>query len=114
MPRWTGTTPARTAARSPAARFPELVPVLEELRRDQRLVDDSLRRLRTLVDALGQGADPLAVRTELDSLAALMETHFRYKEKKIVSALDALDVPAWEGSVPDFLRTDDPDPDGSS
>lgn len=91
-----------------AARFPELRPVLEELRRDHRVVEDSLRRLRGLLDGAGRGADPVAVRTELDGLAALMETHFVYEEKRIVSALNALARPQWDRAVPEFLRTDAP------
>lgn len=50
------------------------------------------------------------MRSELDSLAALMETHFVYEEKRIVSALNALNAlnaPGWDRSRPDFLRTDD-------
>ncbi len=93
------------AFRELAGRFPELGPVLEELRRDHRLVEDSLRRLETLVGALDRETDPVEVRRELDSLAALMETHFVYEEKRIVSALNALDVPGWHGSRPAFLRT---------
>ncbi len=88
-----------------ARRFPELRPVLEELRRDHRLVEDCLRRLQDLAGRLDQAADPVEVRRELDSLAALMETHFVYEEKRIVSALNALDVPGWDRSRPEFLRT---------
>ena len=47
------------------------------------------------------------MRSELDSLAALMETHFVYEEKRIVSALNVLNAPGWNRSGPDFLRTDD-------
>ncbi|MEV0590562.1 hemerythrin domain-containing protein [Nonomuraea cavernae] len=89
-----------------AEQFPELRPVLEELRRDHRLVEDSLRRLEALVDELDRETDPVAVRRELDSLAALMETHFVYEEKRIVSALNALNVPGWDRSPPAFLLTD--------
>lgn len=90
-----------------AARFPELRPVLDELRRDHRLVEDSLRRLEALVGGLDQETDPAVVRSELDSLAALMETHFVYEEKRIVSALNALNVPGWDRSRPGFLLSDD-------
>ncbi len=89
-----------------ARRFPELRPVLEELRRDHRLVEDSLRRLQALAGRLDRATDPAEVRRELDSLAALMETHFVYEEKRIVSALNALDAPDWHRSRPEFLRTD--------
>lgn len=88
-----------------AERFPELRPVLDELRRDHRLVEDSLRRLEALVR--GTDRDPLALRSELDSLAALIETHFVYEEKRIVSALNALDVPDWHRARPGFLVAGD-------
>ncbi|HXA60280.1 MAG TPA: hemerythrin domain-containing protein [Streptosporangiaceae bacterium] len=91
-----------------AEQFPELRSVLDELRRDHRLVEDSLQRLEALLGGLGQELDPVVVRSELDSLAALMETHFVYEEKRIVSALNALNAPGWDRSrLPDFLRTDD-------
>ncbi|MFA7761433.1 hemerythrin domain-containing protein [Streptomyces sp. NPDC048723] len=90
-----------------AEQFPELRPVLEELRRDHRLVDDSLQRLETLVGELDRDSDPTEFRRELDSLAALIETHFVYEEKRIVAALNALDVPSWDRSRPAFLLTDE-------
>ncbi|MEW2354447.1 hemerythrin domain-containing protein [Spirillospora sp. NPDC029432] len=88
-----------------AERFPELRPVLDELRRDHRLVEESLQRLQALLDA--PDTDPAVLRTEVDSLAALMETHFTYEERRIVEALNALDAPAWTRSQPDFLLRDD-------
>ncbi|WP_406859157.1 hemerythrin domain-containing protein [Streptomyces sp. HUAS MG47] len=90
-----------------AEQFPELRPVLEELRRDHQLVDDSLQRLETLVGELAPESDPTAFRRELDSLAALIETHFTYEEKRIVAALNALEVPGWERDRPAFLLTGD-------
>ncbi|MFI0374346.1 hemerythrin domain-containing protein [Actinomadura sp. 1N219] len=86
-----------------AQQFPELLPVLDELRRDHQLVEESLQRLETLLAGLGKESDPLAVRRELDSLAVLMETHFVYEEKRIVTVLNALDMPDWERTHPDFL-----------
>ncbi len=90
-----------------AEEFPELRPVLEELQRDHRLIEDSLRRLEELLDGLDERTDPVAVRGELDGLAALMETHFVYEEKRIVAALNALDVPGWRRSPPGFLLIED-------
>jgi hypothetical protein len=49
------------------------------------------------------------VRAELDGLAALLESHFGYEEKRLVSALNALEAPRWEAAPPDFLLTS-PDP----
>ncbi|MFF5212981.1 hemerythrin domain-containing protein [Streptosporangium sp. NPDC000396] len=90
-----------------ARQHPELRPILEELRRDHRLVEDSLQRLQALVGELDRETDPAEVQRELDSLAALMETHFVYEEKRIVSALNALDAPGWNRSRPEFLRAAD-------
>ncbi|WP_207934716.1 hypothetical protein [Actinomadura sp. KC06] len=59
--------------------------------------------METLLAGLGKESDPIAMRRELDSLAALMETHFVYEERRIVTALNALDMPDWECIHPDFL-----------
>jgi hemerythrin-like domain-containing protein len=88
-----------------AERFPELRPVLEELSRDHRLVAEVLRRLEEL---LGGGLDPERARdarTELDSLAALLETHLTYEERRLAAALNSLRLPDWEASPPGFLLT---------
>jgi len=88
-----------------AERSPELRPVLEELGRDHRLVAEVLRRLEEL---LGGGLDPERARdarTELDSLAALLETHFTYEERRLARALNSLRRPHWEASPPGFLLT---------
>jgi hypothetical protein len=50
--------------------------------------------LTDLIGTLGPTTDPVGVRTELDSLAALLESHFGYEEKKLVAALNALDADA--------------------
>lgn len=90
------------AFRRLAEHLPELRPVLDELRRDHRIVADALRRL----DEAVARADPAELRREVDGVAALMETHFGYEERRIVAALNALDVPEWRRSRPAFLRTD--------
>ncbi|RCG32415.1 hemerythrin domain-containing protein [Sphaerisporangium album] len=93
-----------------AERFPELRPTLELLKQDHRMVEDILRRLQELLDGLGAGggADPAAearrVLGELDGLAAILESHFVYEERRIVDALNALRVPSWDASTPAFLR----------
>ncbi|POM22658.1 Hemerythrin HHE cation binding domain protein [Actinomadura rubteroloni] len=93
-----------------AERHPDLAPVLDKLREDHRLVSDILRRLRELVAGIDpRAADPRQaqrVRGELDGLMAIMESHFAYEERSIVTALNALDVPEWEERPPEFLRTD--------
>jgi hypothetical protein len=68
-----------------AREHPELRPVLDELGRDHRIVSDALAALGESVDA-----DPEVLRREIDSVAALMETHFTYEERKIADVLSAL------------------------
>ncbi|MGR6920075.1 hemerythrin domain-containing protein [[Actinomadura] parvosata] len=91
-----------TAFPALAEQFPQLRPVLEELTRDHRIVSDTLRRLQRLVDGLGDDRTR-DVQAELDGLAALMESHFTYEERKIAAALNALDVPEWSDAPPAFL-----------
>lgn len=76
-----------------AGRHPELGPVVEELMRDHRQVAEILEQITELVRELGARPDPAEVarvRTELDGLAALLENHLNYEEKKLVPILDAL------------------------
>lgn len=87
-----------------AGQFPELRPVLMELSRDHEQIGEILRRLQDLLDGLGteDAVRPRDVRAELDGLAALMESHFTYEERKIVAALNTI---GWDGTTPDFLLT---------
>jgi hemerythrin-like domain-containing protein len=62
-----------------AEQFPELRPVIQQLTEDHELVAQILRRVE-------QTDDP----AELDGLAAILESHFVYEEKKIVAALNSL------------------------
>ncbi|GAA4639615.1 hypothetical protein GCM10023196_101910 [Actinoallomurus vinaceus] len=81
-----------TAFPALAAQFPELVPVLDDLRRDHLLVADILRRLQRLLTTLT--ADNVEnVRRELDGLTAILESHFQWEERRLVNAVDALQVP---------------------
>ena len=69
------------------------------------MVAGILRRLEELLGGLGAEADPdpaeaQRVRAELDGLAALLESHFVYEEKKLVSALNTLSAPNRYGSRP--------------
>jgi hypothetical protein len=64
---------------------PALRPVLAELTRDHEMVAGILRRIEDLA-----AGDASLLRGELDGLAALLESHFRYEEKKLVTALNAL------------------------
>ncbi|MCC8246506.1 hemerythrin domain-containing protein [Saccharothrix luteola] len=68
-----------------AREHPELRPVLDELGRDHRIVSDALAALGELGDA-----EPEVLQRELAGVAALMETHFTYEERKIADVLSAL------------------------
>ncbi|TYC25171.1 hemerythrin domain-containing protein [Micromonospora sp. MP36] len=85
-----------------AEQVPELRPVLAQLSEDHRVVADLLRQ----VDALLAGTDDgPAVRAELDGLAALLESHFTYEERKLVAALDAV----TGGTAEELFGMDVPD-----
>lgn len=93
-----------------AQQFPELRPVIEKLEHDHQLVDGILRKIEDLVGGLGDpaelGEEEVAkVRGELDGLTAIMESHFTFEERRIVTALNELRVSGWTESRPDFLRT---------
>jgi hypothetical protein len=68
-----------------AKQYPELAPVLTELSNDHQLVAAALTRLTAL-----SMMDSETARRELDTVAALLETHFTYEERKLVAALNAL------------------------
>lgn len=85
-----------------AEEFPDLRPVLEELARDHETVTELMHRLQALLDEPPK--DAATVRSELDGLAALLESHFVYEEKRIVSALNSLTRSDWD-TTPAFLQT---------
>jgi len=74
-----------------AKHYPELRPVLTELSHDHRQVAEVLTRLGELSTMAAEVA-----RRELDTLAALLETHLVYEEKKLVAALNSLRPDATE------------------
>lgn len=67
-----------------AREYPELAPVLDELSRDHVLIADAMTRLQTLLKSAGD------VGVELASLAALLETHLVYEERKLVDLLNTI------------------------
>ncbi|MEW1586306.1 hemerythrin domain-containing protein [Micromonospora vinacea] len=72
-----------------AEEAPELRPVIQNLITDHEVVAGILVRVETLLG--DDAAVPVAqVRAELAGLAALLESHFRYEEKRLVTALNAL------------------------
>lgn len=69
---------------------PDLAGTVTKLVQDHGLIASILTQVRELADrALGtQGPDLEAIGRELDGLAAIMESHFRYEERAIGEALD--------------------------
>jgi hemerythrin-like domain-containing protein len=94
-----------------ADEFPELSRVITELRTDHNRLDWIMGSLQKLLDNLPTNPDPataVTVKAELEGLSAIMETHFTYEEKKLISVLNGLDVPEWRTERPAFLlRYDD-------
>jgi hypothetical protein len=70
--------------------FPELVPTIDKLAEDHWLIAGILRRVGDLATRAAGGADPAAVVGELDGLAAIMDSHFAFEERRISTAIDAL------------------------
>jgi hemerythrin-like domain-containing protein len=87
--------------------YPDLAPVIDNLIEDHQLIADILRKVATLAAQADAGAptDPLV--RELDGLAAILDSHFGYEERRIAAALDAVGAPAW---VADVFTVDHPEP----
>ena len=85
-----------------ASEVPELAEVIGQLRRDHDMVTTLIADFQAVL--AGPATSPAAVRRHLDGLAAIIESHFGFEERKIVAALDALREPGWDPE-PDFLRT---------
>lgn len=80
-----------------AAAHPELAPVLASLQQDHSMI----AHLLTGLDEAVRLAAPVAqIRTHLDGLSAVMESHFRYEERQLLLVLETLDL---DQSVHDVL-----------
>ncbi|PRX97671.1 hemerythrin domain-containing protein [Allonocardiopsis opalescens] len=69
---------------------PDLAPVIAQLSRDHSMIDHLLAGLETAVES---GAGTQERLRHLDGVEAVMETHFRYEEKKLISVLNAAALP---------------------
>jgi len=77
-----------------AARHPELRAFLAELERDHQVIADLLTGAGAVAAELRGERTPAGVeplRRELDVIAAVLETHFRGEEKRLVAVLNAID-----------------------
>jgi iron-sulfur cluster repair protein YtfE (RIC family) len=72
---------------------PELRPVIAQLENDHQMVRAILHNLEQLLGGIAaqpDAAEAKRVRGELDGLTAILESHFAFEEKRIVTALNAL------------------------
>ncbi|MFE1770831.1 hemerythrin domain-containing protein [Streptomyces sp. NPDC059008] len=69
---------------------PDLAPTVALLVEDHGLITSILSRVGELADRAAASRGPAleAIGRELDGLAAIMESHFRYEERTISEALD--------------------------
>jgi hemerythrin-like domain-containing protein len=70
-----------------AARDPALRPAIAKLTQDHELIASLIRQLD---QALAEAAPPDVLARQLDGLAAIMESHFRYEERQLLGPLAAL------------------------
>ncbi|WP_031512323.1 hemerythrin domain-containing protein [Streptomyces sp. NRRL F-5123] len=86
----------RTLFPAVADAHPELRPVLRALEQDHTVIAQLLGSLRAAAD---RSAPPAELARHLDGIAAIMESHFRYEERKLLTVLEALDLAAEPGEV---------------
>lgn len=72
-----------------AAAHPDLQETLRKLEEDHSMIAHLLGELQEAVD---RAANPAELERHLEGIAAIMESHFRYKERRLLSALETLDL----------------------
>jgi Hemerythrin HHE cation binding domain len=90
---------------------PDLAPAIRKLTEDHAAIAVILRQVRDLAGrADATPAEDLPrLRRELDGLAAIAESHFRYEERAVSAALDHVGpADRWSRAV--FRPTERPDP----
>ncbi|MEV5016445.1 hemerythrin domain-containing protein [Streptomyces sp. NPDC053780] len=86
----------RTLFPAIAAAHPELRPVLRALEQDHSMIAHLLGGLQAAVD---RTAPPEELDQHLEGIAAIMESHFRYEERQLLTVLDTLELAAAPGEV---------------
>ncbi|MCD0445702.1 hemerythrin domain-containing protein [Glycomyces sp. A-F 0318] len=79
------------------AEHPELKPVIANLMTDHNMLEHLIGNLSAAIDA---DEDAETLHRHLDGIGAIMETHFGYEERQLLTVLDAL---ALEGAPRDLL-----------
>ena len=78
------------------AAHPELRDTIRQLEQDHSMIGHLLGGLQAAVD---QAGTPEALGKHLEGIAAIMESHFRFEERKLLSVLDTLVLDADVGQV---------------
>jgi hemerythrin-like domain-containing protein len=74
-----------------SAQYPALRPTIVKLRQDHELIASLLTQFD---QAVSSDAPPAELSLQLDGLAAIMESHFRYEERQLLGPLAALELDA--------------------
>lgn len=72
------------------AAHPQLAPVLRALEQDHSMIDHLLQGLAV---AAQRSAPADELDRHLEGVAALMENHFRYEERQLLTVLETLELP---------------------
>ncbi|WP_235940662.1 hemerythrin domain-containing protein [Paramicrobacterium fandaimingii] len=70
-----------------AAEHPELRGTLRRLEQDHSMI---AHLMAGLTDAVERAASPAELRRHMEGIAAIMESHFRYEERQLLTVLDTL------------------------
>ncbi|BCJ60333.1 hemerythrin domain-containing protein [Micromonospora endophytica] len=79
-----------------AAQYPELRETLRYLRQDHSMISHLLGGLQA---AVARAAPPEELDRHLEGLAAIMESHFRYEERQLLTVLETLSLDAHPDNV---------------
>ncbi|AVT37276.1 hemerythrin domain-containing protein [Plantactinospora sp. BB1] len=79
-----------------AEQHPELRETLRYLRQDHSMIGYLLTGLQA---AVARGAPPSELERHLEGVAAIMESHFRYEERQLLTALETLALDADPDAV---------------
>ncbi|MFV0434186.1 MAG: hemerythrin domain-containing protein [Leucobacter sp.] len=79
-----------------AAAHPELAPTLRKLEQDHSMIAHLVTALQTATE---RGLPPDKLGAHLEGIAAIMESHFRYEERELLTVLTALALDAEPGDV---------------
>lgn len=74
-----------------AAAHPELRETLRALEQDHSMIDHLLSNMQAAIDRV---ASPAELDGHLDGIGAIMESHFRFEERKLLSVLETLALDA--------------------